>query len=234
MMPDTKDQAETLTPESVADWLKSHPDFFQRNPDVLEEMEPPEQRQGRKVADFQYYMARRAREDRDDILSEAREIVETSRANMNNQARIHEAVLRLIEALNFNDFVQTITMDLAMLLDVDIVSLAVEASSTDIPQIAIPGVRAIPTGFIDNLLMGKAVHLESHTNGVEPIFGGGAGLVASQAFVRLNIAPDAPSALLAFGSRDPQMFEAGQATDQVQFLARVVERMFRLWLALPG
>ena len=37
-------------------------------------------------------------------------------------------------------------------------------------------------------------------------------------------------AILAFGSRDPNMFDDGQATDQVSFLARVVERSFRAWL----
>ncbi|MCB9989550.1 MAG: DUF484 family protein [Rhodospirillales bacterium] len=235
MMPETDNNApETITAESVTEWLKRHPDFFRLNPEILDTMEPPEQRQGRKVADFQYYMARRAREDRDDILNEAREIVETSRANMNNQARIHEAILRLTEARSFDEFVQTITMDLATMLDVDIIALIVETDGHDVPHIHTSGVRVIPVGSIDHLMEGRPVKLEANTSGIEGIFGGGAGLVASQALVRIDISMQTPPAMLAFGSRDPQMFEAGQATDQVQFLARIVERMFRLWLDLPG
>ena len=42
-----------------------------------------------------------------------------------------------------------------------------------------------------------------------------------------------PPAILVFGSRDPALFQPGQATDQVMFLARVVERAFRQWLDLP-
>ena len=41
---------------------------------------------------------------------------------------------------------------------------------------------------------------------------------------------DTPPAILAFGSRDPVMFQDGQATDQIIFLARVIERCFRSWL----
>jgi uncharacterized protein YigA (DUF484 family) len=44
---------------------------------------------------------------------------------------------------------------------------------------------------------------------------------------------DTPPAILAFGSRDPNMFHEGQATDQILFLARVIERCFRAWLNLP-
>jgi uncharacterized protein YigA (DUF484 family) len=42
-----------------------------------------------------------------------------------------------------------------------------------------------------------------------------------------------PPAILAFGSRNADMFQDGQATDQVLFLARVIERCFRAWLNLP-
>ena len=69
--------------------------------------------------------------------------------------------------------------------------------------------------------------------GIEPIFGGGATLVRSQALLRVDISMDTPPAILAFGSRNPHLFEDGQATDQVAFLARVVERAFRRWLDLP-
>ena len=40
-------------------------------------------------------------------------------------------------------------------------------------------------------------------------------------------------AILAFGSRDANLFCEGQSTDQILFLARVIERCFRSWLNLP-
>jgi uncharacterized protein YigA (DUF484 family) len=75
--------------------------------------------------------------------------------------------------------------------------------------------------------------LQDDITGIEQIYGGGATLVRSQILLRIGISMDTPPAVLAFGSRDPGMFEEGQATDQILFLARVIERCFRTWLNLP-
>jgi uncharacterized protein YigA (DUF484 family) len=76
----------------------------------------------------------------------------------------------------------------------------------------------------------RDIVLESGINGSEALYGGGAGLVLSQALVRLHIGPDQPEALLAFGSRDPDLFQKGQATDLLSFLGKVIERRFHSWL----
>jgi uncharacterized protein YigA (DUF484 family) len=75
--------------------------------------------------------------------------------------------------------------------------------------------------------------LESDTAGEEALFGAGAGLVRSQAVVRLNVSPEAPACALALGSRDPEMFHPGMRTELVGFLGRVLERCIRSWLT-PG
>jgi|GEM_PF-5814629 len=80
----------------------------------------------KNVADFQSYMIKRLKDDREDVIQSAREIVENSRANMNNQTRIHNAILLLLEATSFQDFIHTMTMDFAAMLDVDIISLVIE------------------------------------------------------------------------------------------------------------
>ena len=80
---------------------------------------------------------------------------------------------------------------------------------------------------------GKNVLLQAHIGGIEAVYGGAAALVASQILLRVDIAMDMPPAILAFGSRDPAAFHEGQPTDQIAFLARVIERCFRLWLNIP-
>ncbi len=231
-MPDamTQKKPPSLSPDAVAAWLKDHPDFFQKHPDVLDKMAPPKQKSGKGVADFQYYMVQRLKADRDEVLESTREIVENSRANMNNQARVHKAILLLLESRSFEDFIRTITMDFAALLDVDIISLAIEASGKVIPQITLSGVRALPPGSIAQLTEGQPVLLEAGIAGLEALYGGGARLVKSQALVRLDIGPDAPAALLAFGSRDPSLFHAGQGTELISFMCQAIARMMNLWL----
>lgn len=225
------DEKPPLTDDDILDWLRANPQFLARNPDAMEVLIPPTRvNNDRKVADFHAYMIKRLKDDREDVLTNAREIVETSRANMNNQARIHNAILLLLEATNFQDFIHTMTMDFAALLDVDVISLVVEIDDGMVPQIDLTGVRVVGTGTVDMLTGGQPITLEAATRGLDQIYGGGAGLVKSQALVRLNIGGDTPPALLAFGSRNPTLFQPGMGTEQLTFLAQVIERCFRSWL----
>ncbi len=228
------DEKETMTEDDVIAFLKDNPKFLQDNPDVCDFLVPPKQGDGRKVKDFQSYMIERLRSDKEEVIETAKDIVETSRTNMNNQQRIHEAVLRLLEASRFDNFIHTITMDLATVLDVDIAVFLVEANGNDIPHISTSGIRIIPEGTIDKWMEGKNVLLQDNIAGIEAIYGGGATLVKSQILLRVDIAMDTPPAILAFGSRNADMFAEGQATDQILFLARVIERCFRSWLNLPA
>ncbi len=229
---DMKDHAD-ICPEDVIAFLKRNPKFLQQHPEACDLLVPPKTVSGKGVADFQEFMIRRLKADKEEVLETTKVIVETSRANMNNQHRVHRAVLMLLEAGSFEDFIHTITMDITAVLDVDIAALVVESNGRDIPHVHTSGVRVVPGGTIDKWMGGKDVLLQSDIQGIEPVYGGGATLVASQALLRVDISLDTPPAVLAFGSRDPMLFGEGQATDQVAFLARVVERCFRMWLQLP-
>ena len=222
----------SLDAEQIIDWLHDNPAFFQQHPEVLDHVLPPKEKTGKGVADFQYYMLQRLKADRDEVVETTRDVIQTSRMNMNMQARFHTAVLMLLDARHFEDFVRTMTMDFAAILDVDIVSLAVETDGGSVPHIEITGVRGVHPGTIGVVTHGKHILLESDILGFEDIYGGGATLVKSQALITLNIAPGSPPVLLAFGSRNPAMFLEGQGTELLIFLGRVVERCFRQWLDL--
>lgn len=222
-----------LNDDDILAYLKANPKFLKNNPEALGYMDLPPISSEKGVADFQSYMIKRLKADKEQVMHATQVLVENSRANMNNQQRIHKAVLRLLEARNFDDFIRTITLDLATMLDVDIATFVVEAGGADIPHVHTSGIRVLPAGTIDNWMQDKNILLQDHISGIEPIYGGGAALVQSQALLRIDISMDTPPAILAFGARDPNMFHAGQATDQALFLARVIERSFRHWLDLP-
>lgn len=225
------DDRPKLTDDDILDWLRANPQFLTRNPDAAEFLVPPRRvNNDRKIADFQSYMIQRLKDDREDVLQSARDIVETSRANMNNQTRIYNAILMLMDAHSFDDFVQTITMDLAAMLDVDIISLVVELHDAVLPQIDLSGVRVVGPGTIALLTGRQHIALESQIAGLDELYGGGAGLVKSQCLMQLHIADNAPGALIAFGSRNPDLFHPGMGTEQISFLGAIIERCFRSWL----
>jgi len=222
-----------MTKDDVLAFLRENPKFLQNTPEAVDLLLPPKAAQDKGVADFQSYMIARLKADKAEVLQTSKAIVETSRANMNNQHRIHTAVLRLLESRNFDDFIQSITMDLADILDVDIAVLIVETDGQNIPHVHTSGIRLLPEGTISKWMGTKAVMLQDNIAGLEALYGGGAALVRSQILLRVDISMGTPPAILAFGSRDPGMFVEGQATDQILFLARVIERCFRTWLSLP-
>lgn len=231
----TTPMSKDLTDEDVLAFLKDNPSFIQDNPHAADLLLPPKKRAKRgEVADFQSYMIDRLKQDKERVMTTTQELVEMSRANMTNQQRINAAVLRMLDASRFDDFIQSITMDLAPLLGVDIAVFLVEADGNDVPHISTSGIRVIPEGTVDKWLGDKHVLLQDNIGGIEAIYGGGSALVKSQVLLRVDISSTTPPALLAFGSRDADMFQEGQATDQILFLAGVVERCFRTWLKLTA
>jgi len=163
-----------------------------------------------------------------------RELIEASRTNLNGQGRIHAAALLLLDAESFEQLIQTITTDLAVLLDLDVACLIIESGDRDLPGTEAAGVRVVKAGSIDAWLGRREVVLDGNVYGDSSIFGGAAGLVRSEALIRLHISGDAPPGMLAFGSREPALFQQGHGTELISFLARVVERCIRSWLDLPA
>jgi uncharacterized protein len=228
-MDDTKE----ITVEDVLLYLKENPTFLQKYPEAYDYLVPPKKGEaGKNVRDFQSAMIERLKNDKERVMGTARTLVENARSNMNNQQRIQNVILRLLEARTFEEFISIITMDMAAMLDTDICVLVVETNGHDIPHVLTSGIRVVPAGTIDKWMGGKNSLLQSNISGIEAIYGGAYTLVQSQALLRVDISMNTPPAVLAFGSRDAMMFEDGQGTEQISFLARVVERAFRQWLSL--
>lgn len=223
-----------LSADDVIAFLRDNPKFLQQHPEAMNYLTPPKNGEGKNVRDFQSFMIERLKTDKERVLESTKELVENARSNMNNQQRIQKVILRILEARNFEEFIHIITMDMATMLDTDIATLVVESNGHDIPHIHTSGIRIVPPGTIDQWMGDQNALLQSDISGIEVIYGGGYTLVRSQALLRVDISMDTPPAIIAFGSRDPHMFDDGQATDMVAFLARVVERAFRSWLNVPA
>lgn len=222
--------AKDISEEDVIAFLRKKKDFFRDNPELLEELSAPGQDRGRGVVDFQQVLVERLKSDKSNAHKVQKELIETFRANMSNQSRIQTAVLVILEAETFEEFIETITQDLPVLLDVDTINLVIEATSKEVPFVNQAGIRFAKPGFVRGWLGDGDALLQPNINGHEEIFGPGAGLVKSHALLRIEISTNTPAGIIAFGSRNPEAFSPEQAIDQVGFLAQVVERCFRIWL----
>jgi len=228
------------TAAAVAAYLRRHPGFFRQHPALLDGLElPPAGGGDGRVIDLRAAMVERLRGQVSDMTALRDEMVATGRGNQQVQARTHEAVLALLTARSFEQLIERATGDLATILDVDVAALGVEranprGSEGALPPVRLGGVFQLEPGTVELLIgAGRQTRLREATTGDPLLYGGGAGLVRSDALVRLAISRQTPPALLALGARDEGHFHAGQGTELLQFLGAVLTEQIRAWLDLP-
>jgi uncharacterized protein YigA (DUF484 family) len=219
---------------AIVAYLVEHPDFVERHPALVHTLTPPAVDRGRGVVDFQRFMVSRLQGDIDQLNLENTALIHTARANAHSQSRIQAAVLALIEARSLGQLLEILTGDLMDLLDVDVIAMVVESNGVDLPHVAASGIRIVAPGAVDEWLGRRDVLLQGPVAGDPAIYGPGAGLIQSEALLRLNISSRTPAGLVAFGSRNPELFHDGQGTELIAFLGGTIERLLRAWLDLPA
>lgn len=218
----------------VEAYLQSHPDFLLRHPELTLVLSPPSRWGGEDgVLDMQVFMIDRLREEVDRVRGAAESLIHTSRSNLSIQARTHKAVLSILGAETLAELAEAINDDLPALLDVDVATLCFEVPSIPLPALVAPGLLSIPGGMVDRMMGGgeRDCALTEEMPGDPALFADGAGLVSSSAVVRLAPGEPCPPGVMALGSRNGHTFHAGQGTELITFLARVVERCVARFVA---
>ncbi len=220
-----------ITGRDVVAYLRRNPDFLEHHPEALRVLRPPARDAGDGVLDFQHFMLERLRRDGARLSSEHRSLIATSRGNLASQNRVHKAVLAILGATSFEQLLQTVTTDLAVLLDVDIVTIAVESVATPSARLRTHGIHLLKSGDVDRLLgADRGVALGTDIHGDPALFGAASGLVRSQALLRLAFGRTAPIGLLCIGTRKPGSFHPGLGTELLSFVARTLGITIGQWL----
>ncbi|HTT81783.1 MAG TPA: DUF484 family protein [Stellaceae bacterium] len=223
-----------ISGREVVAYLRRHPDFLDRHPEALRALGAAHRELGADVFDFQHFHIEQLRRDLARLTAEQRNLITAGRATLASQGRVHKAVLAAVAAGSFEQLLQTVTTDLAVLLDVDVVTIGVE-SAVPAARLGVQGIRLLPAGAIDALLGAeREVLLRADTPGEAALFGGAAGLVRAQALLRLGFGRGAPLGVLCIGTRQPDRFQPGQGTELLAFLARVVGITIAQWLTPRG
>lgn len=224
-----------VTAAQVVDYLREHPDFLVRHPELLDLQMAPSKRRGDGVVDLQQFMVDQLRRDVARLKADQEDLLANSRDNLSTQDRIHKAVLALLAAPDLRQFMDIIGTDLAVMLDVDAVALCLETPEGLQPPEGADGVQALAAGTVDRLLgLDCLVLLRDDTVGDPAIFDSGAGLVRSDALIRLGADRCGPPGLIAFGTRHPGYFDSGQGTELLTFLGKIVSHCLCQWLPSPN
>jgi uncharacterized protein len=212
-------------------YLRDNPDFLDRHPDALRLLRAPSRQSGDGVLDFQHFMLERLRRDAVRLHDEQSGLIATSRGNLASQGRVHKAALAMLRASSFEQLLQIVTTDLAVLIDVDVATLAVESAATPTTRLPMPGIHLLRSGMVEALLGSERdALLVTGMPGDPALFGAASGLVRSQALLRLSFGRTSPIGLMCLGTRNPETFCPGLGTELLTFLARVLEIAIAQWL----
>ena len=213
-------QPDGLTSEMVSTWLRRHPDFMQKNPDILAFLTPPEFKRGERVLDMQKFMLNRVQKELAELRRREKRLIQTVEGNAAGQAKIHNAVVAIIEAADMHALNSLIRTKLPAMLDLEAAVLCIEHTGA----LALAGVNVIGAGGISNMLgRENRVLLQNKTSGETLVFGDEAERVRSVAFLRLRTVGSSPEMLLALGSGRDDGFDPRQATDLILFFADILE-----------
>jgi uncharacterized protein YigA (DUF484 family) len=232
-------------PETVESYLRDNPDCLIQRPDLLRSLTPPSRYHGdESIADFQKAVIQGLRSDLDRLSRESADIVSLSQSNLSQQQRTHAAALLLLQAETPADLHRVLSHDWPPLLQVDAIILALEDPDCHELHEGPSKIMHAPSGMIDAIFSvsdNPRVLLTDYRAG-NRLFGSLMHQIQSDALARIDTAASwetpqsahghTPIGLLALGSFTPQTFHPDQASDLLEFLARLIGFTLTRWREL--
>ncbi|MBU8543212.1 MULTISPECIES: DUF484 family protein [Roseomonadaceae] len=214
--------------EEVAAYLRDHPDFLARRPELYRALVPPRRIHGENLADHMMAMVAAERSRTRALEAEVLAAVEDGRAGATLVMRVRLAVLALMRA---RDVVESVTQELPALMRVESCNLLAEPSPAAPdrqrpPELAFAfrraGILPLPAGAVTRLVgRGRDARVRTEVTEATLLHAEAAALVTRDALVRVPLACGTPC-LLALGARDAVALPTRQVATTLAFLGRTV------------
>ena len=208
----------------IRDFLLANPDFVREDAELFSVIVETNRTDG--AIDLASAARDRLRDENRQLKALNASIVETARANLATQAQTHMAVLALMEVDSLAGLDKKISNRLTGALGVDVCRVLIEGHA---PLKSAESILGAAEGFVSGVL-GDHVELLGPVSPANALalYGQQGARVSSQAIIRLDFG--GRDGLMALAARDAHLFQAGQGTELLNFLARAVERMVVKWL----
>ncbi len=227
--------------DSLRAAILAEPDAVLDDKDLMQALVAAnEQARGENVIDLRGIAMQRLEARLDRLEDTHRSVIAAAYENLAGTNQVHRAILRLLEPVEFEDFLRALGSDVADILRVDQITLVLETTiEQNDPAIEkLGGVLAVvEPGFVDAYLnsdrsrSARDVILRETRQHSRRIYGAQAGHLRSEACLRLNLGTGRLPGMIVMGARDPRHFTPQLGTDLLTFFAGVFERSMRHWLS---
>lgn len=226
--------------QDLRDRLLAEPELLLEDRDLMAALIAANERaMGSNVVDLRGIAMERL-EDRLDRLEDThRSVIAAAYENLAGTNQIHRAILQMLDPLGFEDFLKSLSGEVAATLRVDCVRLVLESAGQ--PEAAVLSrvgevLAVAEPGFVAEFVTGgrnvpqRGVILRQVAEASPRVYGDKAEWIRSEALMRLDFGPGRLPGLLALGAEDPHQFRPTHGTDLLAFFAGVFERTMRRWL----
>ena len=229
--------------QDLRDRILAEPERFLEDRDLMNALVAANERaMGTNIVDLRSIAMQRLETRLDRLEDTHRSVISAAYENLAGTNQVHRAVLLMLDPLNFEEFMSTLNTEVAQTLRVDCVRLVLETVQEeeednpalrrlgDVLHVAAPGFVADYLANGRNVALRPVVLREVGAMS-EAIYGAQAGVIRSEALMRLDFGMGRLPGLLAMGAADPHQFKQVHGTDLLAFFAGVFERTMRQWLS---
>ena len=235
-MENTANQLEALRNKLIAE-----PDVILNDPDLMRALVAAnEAKRGSNIIDLRGVAMERLEARLDRLEETHRTVIAAAYANLAGTNQIHRAILRMLDPIEFESFLNDLDSEVASILGVDCVRLVLESAQNETdPALKHLGdvLNVAEPGFIDAYLTkgkrstSRQVTLRQVQPDSDGIYGESANEIHSEAALKLDFGNDHLPGMLVMGAKDPHHFGSSQGTDLLAFFAGVFEHAMRRWLS---
>ncbi|MCC6305346.1 MAG: DUF484 family protein [Rhodobacteraceae bacterium] len=193
---------------------------------------------GHNIVDLRGIAMQRLEVRLDRLEETHRQVIAAAYENLAGMNQIHRAILKMLDPLQFEDFLAALGTEIADVLRVASLRLVLESAAGPGDPALLRHADVIlvaEEGFVERYMAGRApaarpIVLRQVLPEDRLVHGAAAGDVRSEALMRLDLGAGRLPGMLVMGSEDPHQFKANQGTDLLAFFAAVFERAMRRWL----
>ncbi|SFS16096.1 DUF484 family protein [Yoonia litorea] len=229
---------ETAMADDLREKIIANPDVLLEDADVMRALVGAnDEAQGGNVVDLRAIAMDRLEARLDRLEDTHRTVIAAAYENLAGTNQVHRAILRMMDASTFPQFLDDLHGDVADILRVDALRLVVESDDPDKAGVSDTHVSVMPEGFVDGYITlgrnmpARQVTLRPFHKAGSALYGERGGYIKSEACLKIDLGPGKMPAMLVMGSEDETLFTPQQGTDLLAFFAGVFERVVRRWMA---